>query len=123
MPAKRLLVIDDDADIRSLLAVILSATEGWEVLIAGSGQAGLAVATAERPDAILLDVMMPEMDGVMTLEHLQAGAAAGIPVIFFTAKAQEEFAQLLGLGVRGVIGKPFNPATLGLEIRGLLGWV
>lgn len=123
MTPKRLLVIDDDADIRCLLEVILVATEGWQVSLADSGAAGLQMAAADRPDAILLDVMMPVMDGIETLERLRDDAAtAAIPVIFFTAKAQEEFARLLERGVQGVIGKPFEPGLLGKEIRGLLGW-
>lgn len=122
MAQKRLLIIDDDADIRSLLSVILRTTEGWAVTSAASGAAGIALATEDRPDAILLDVMMPGMDGIQTLENLNAGATAGIPVIFVTAKSHEEFARLRRLGVQGVIGKPFDPATLGRQIRGLLGW-
>ncbi|HEY9855180.1 MAG TPA: response regulator [Stenomitos sp.] len=122
MPAKRLLVIDDDADIRTLLAVILGTTEGWEVLTARSGPEGIAMAIAERPDGILLDVMMPGVDGIATLEQLQAGVARDIPVIFFTAKAPEEFGHLRKMGVQGVIAKPFEPACLGNLVRSLLGW-
>ncbi len=123
MTPRRLLVIDDDDDIRSLLEVILEATEGWQVLGASSGPAGLHAAGAERPDVILLDVMMPGMDGIETLRRLRSDeATADIPVLFFTAKAEEEFARLLRLGAKGVIAKPFDPEILGRQIRSYLGW-
>jgi CheY-like chemotaxis protein len=124
MPPKRLLIIDDEDDIREVGKLSLELTEGWTILTANGGWAGTIVAAAQLPDAILLDVMMPERDGPTTLRALrQQDATSAIPVIFLTAKVQaadrERFMQL---GVRGIIAKPFDPLTLGSQIRDVLGW-
>jgi CheY-like chemotaxis protein len=124
MPPKKLLVIDDEGDIREVARLSLELTEGWAVLSANGGAAGMTLALSMEPDAILLDVMMPEMDGPSTLRALQQNAATkSIPVIFLTAKVQaadrERFMQL---GVRTIIAKPFDPLTLGQQIRDALGW-
>jgi CheY-like chemotaxis protein len=124
MPPKRILVIDDDDDIREVARLSLELTEGWTVTSANNGAAGTALALSMEPDAILLDVMMPDMDGPSTLRALQQQVATKfIPVIFLTAKVQaadcEKFMQL---GVRGIIPKPFDPLTLGQQIRDALAW-
>ncbi len=97
---------------------------GWQVAIASSGQEGITLAQNQQPDAILLDVMMPDMDGIATLSQLKANAKTRtIPVIFLTAKTQAaEEDQLQNLGVVDVITKPFNSMTLASQIAKILGW-
>ncbi|MGA7932322.1 MAG: response regulator [Kovacikia sp.] len=122
--SKRILIVDDETGIRRITQISLNAIAGWEVLMAASGQEGLAIAEAEQPDAILLDVMMPGMDGITTLQQLQANPATQtIPVILLTAKAkiaeQQEFAEL---SMKGVITKPFKAPDLVQQIRAILHW-
>ena len=122
--SRRVLVVDDEDDIREVAVLTLETVAGWTVFDASSGEEGIAKAIAEQPDAILLDVMMPAMDGPTTLQHLQANAAtSAIPVIFLTAKVQTaDRRHFAGLGVRGVIAKPFDPMRLTHEVAELLGW-
>ncbi|MGK7901287.1 MAG: response regulator [Hormoscilla sp.] len=124
MTSKRILVIDDEDGIREIIQFSLEEAAGYSVLTATSGSEGLAKAAAEQPDAILLDVMMPEMDGPETFRKLQANAAtAQIPTIFLTAKAQiSEQRQFIDLGVAGVIAKPFKPQYLANQIAEILNW-
>jgi two-component system, OmpR family, alkaline phosphatase synthesis response regulator PhoP len=121
---RRLLVIDDEDDIREVAALSLEMTTGWEIQAAASGAEGIAAAQRERPDAILLDVMMPEMDGPTTFLRLRDDpATADIPVILLTAKAQAtDRSRFLQLGVNGVLTKPFDPLTLGSDVAATLGW-
>jgi CheY-like chemotaxis protein len=123
MLLRKILLVDDDADIRLIAEISLSSLGGWQVVQAASGAEALDLASRERPDLILLDVMMPGMDGPTTLEklrELEDGHAT--PVIFMTAKVQKaEIDRLLSLGVRGLIPKPFDPMALPDEIRGILG--
>ncbi len=121
---KRILIIDDEEDIRDITQLGLEMSVGWQVLTVSSGQEGLAVAAAEQPDAILLDVMMPEMDGRVTFANLQANPQTqNIPVILVTAKIQasdqESFANL---GIAGVLTKPFRPMILAEQICKILQW-
>jgi CheY-like chemotaxis protein len=97
---------------------------GWDVIAARSGSEGLIEARAEMPDAILLDVMMPDMDGPSTFQRLQSDSVTqGIPVIFLTAKVQAaEVRRFTDLGVSGVIAKPFDPLTLAQQVADTLGW-
>jgi CheY-like chemotaxis protein len=115
---KRILIIDDERDIREATQICLEVSGDWEVLTAASGREGLIKAAAEHPDAILLDVMMPDMDGLTTLANLQANPATeNIPVIFLTAKAQAaEQRQFTQLGVAAVITKPYDPFTLSNQV-------
>jgi two-component system, OmpR family, alkaline phosphatase synthesis response regulator PhoP len=124
MPHKQLLMIDDEDDIREVAKLSLQLTEGWTVTTANGGAAGTALALSMEPDVILLDVMMPELDGPTTLLALQGeDATKSIPVIFLTAKVQAADRQrFLQLGVRGIISKPFDPLTLGKQIKDLLAW-
>ncbi len=124
MPHKQLLVIDDEDDIREVAKLTLELTEGWTVTTANGGSAGTALALSMEPDAILLDVMMPDMDGPSTLRALQQhGATKSIPVIFLTSKVQAADRQrLMHLGVRAIIRKPFDPLTLGQQIKDALAW-
>ncbi|MBV9774819.1 MAG: response regulator [Gemmatimonadetes bacterium] len=124
MAAKRILLVDDEDDIREVAQLSLEMVGGWEVIAANSGQEAIRRAAAERPDAILLDVMMPDMDGPTTFRNLQADPATqGIPVLLLTAKVRtadrERFSEL---GVAGVLSKPFDPLTLAREIADVLGW-
>lgn len=121
--SRTILVIDDEQGIRIILKAALELTAGWTVLLASSGMEGLATAQANRPDAILLDVMMPGIDGISLFHKLQAQASTQeIPVIFLTAQAREVERQALEkLGV-GVILKPFDPEAIASQIRKLLGW-
>ena len=124
MTTKRILVIDDEDGIREIIQICLEAAAGWEVLTAASGTEGLATAQTMQPDAILLDVMMPDMDGPTTFRKLQANAATQhIPTILLTAKAKISEQQLfINLGVTGVITKPFKAQDLVNQIREILDW-
>jgi CheY-like chemotaxis protein len=119
----KILVIDDEDDIRRISRLALGRVGGMEVVDAASGMDGIARAVADVPDAILLDVMMPEHDGPETLALLRADPrTAGIPVIFLTAKAMAaEVERLRALGAAGVLTKPFDPMSLAASVRSILG--
>ncbi len=119
MRSLKVLYIDDDADIREVATIALELDPAIEVRTESSGAVGLATACLWRPDAILLDVMMPLMDGSTTLVHLRAHPATQrVPVIFVTARAQsKEIEKFIRQGARAVISKPFNPMTLAMELR------
>ncbi|OLP18044.1 two-component system response regulator [Leptolyngbya sp. 'hensonii'] len=124
MVVKRVLVIDDEDDIREVAKLSLKVMAGIDVILAGTSGEGLAKAEAEQPDAILLDVMLPDMDGVVTFQRLQSNPATQhIPVILLTAKVhasdQRRFANL---GVKAMITKPFKPAKLAEQLLSVLGW-
>ena len=120
----KVLVIDDEAPIRLLCRVNLEA-EGMEVIEAQDGTAGVELARSERPDVILLDVMMPGMDGWEVLQALQAGEGTSeIPIVFLTARAElRDRAQGLELGGIDYVTKPFNPIDLAPLVNGLLARV
>lgn len=124
MADKRILVIDDDDSIREVTEMSLELVGGHEVLTAACGSDGLARARDERPDAILLDVMMPGLDGPATFECLQSDPATrDIPVILVTAKLQPaDRARYAELGADGVLSKPFDPMTLAGDVAQILGW-
>lgn len=117
----RVLVVDDDAPIRLLCRVNLEA-EGIEVLEAGDGRVGLEAAQRELPDVILLDVMLPQMDGWQVAEKLvDEPATAEIPIVFLTARAEfSDRARGLEIGGVDYVTKPFNPVELAPLIRDLL---
>jgi DNA-binding response OmpR family regulator len=121
VPVTRVLVIDDEAPIRLLCRVNLEA-EGMEVLEAADGPSGLAKARAERPDLVLLDVMMPGLDGWGVAEKLlEDDETASIPIIFLTARAEfRDRARGLDIGGVDYITKPFNPVELAPLVRDLL---
>ena len=121
---RRVLVVDDDDSIREVAEVALGLVGGWDVSTAGGGAEGLEMARASAPDAILLDVMMPGMDGPTTLAQLRADPATrGTPVIFLTAKLRPgERRELDDFEVSGVIGKPFDPMSLAAQVGEILGW-
>jgi len=122
--SKSILIIDDEEGILGLVRATLEAAGGWRVLTARSGIEGLASAAAEQPDAILLDVMMPDLDGPATLQRLRADPATrSIPVILLTAKVQSADCHRFGsLEVQGAIAKPFDPLRLAAQISMALGW-
>lgn len=124
MKPKRILIVDDEEDIREVAALSLETVAGYDVLSASSGRTALNLAAAEQPDAILLDVMMPDMDGPTTFQKLQAQpSTVHIPVVFLTAKVQpSERARFAELGAAAVLSKPFDPLTLASELANALGW-
>jgi CheY-like chemotaxis protein len=119
---KHILLIDDEADIREVAGISLEAVGGWRVSTASGGQEGIAKAIAEKPDAILCDVMMPDIDGPTTFARLQENpATTGIPVVLLTARVQLADRLRFGqLGVAGVLSKPFDPMTLSDQVDALL---
>ena len=124
MENKRILVIDDEEYVREVIQICLETVAGWQVITANSGSRGIELAQKERPDAILLDVMMPEMDGIMTFKELQVNELTSyIPIVLLTAKAEvtqgEEFAEI---GIKGTISKPFDPLELPNQIGKALNW-
>ncbi len=118
----RILYVDDEADIREVAELSLALEPDFEVRSCASGPEALVLAPSWRPDLILLDVMMPGMDGPAVLKELRGLAeTAATPIIFITARTQQqEVAQLRALGAAGVIAKPFDPMTLGRQVRALL---
>jgi CheY-like chemotaxis protein len=121
---RRILIIDDEDDIREVAALSLESVAGWKVSTASSGADGIRAAHAERPDAILMDVMMPAMDGPTTFREMQRSPEiANIPVLLLTAKVQGvDQRRFAGLGVAGVLFKPFDPLTLAEQMAIALGW-
>lgn len=119
----KVLIVDDEPDIRRIARLGLSKVGGMEVVEASNGAEGLVRAKAEMPDVVLLDVMMPAVDGPTTLARLREDpATAGIPVVFLTAKAiAAEVERLKSLGAAGVLTKPFDPMTLARDLRAALG--
>ena len=118
---RTVLLVDDEPDIRTIGAMSLRKVGKLEVSTAASGAEALALAKASPPDVILLDVMMPGMDGPETLRLLRDDAAtANTPVVFMTAKVlRDEVDRWLSLGAIGIIRKPFDPLTLPNELRAI----
>jgi CheY-like chemotaxis protein len=121
---RRILIIDDEDDIREVAALSLEATAGWHIFTASSGAAGIQIAAEHQPDAILMDVMMPGVDGPTTFRIMQQNPIiAHIPVLLLTAKVQgADQRRFAGLGVSGILFKPFDPLTLAGQISDILGW-
>lgn len=124
MATKRVLIIDDEADVRAVVRACLEDIAGWEVITAESGKEGLVQVIKNSPDAILLDVMMPGMDGLEFLSVLRNYAKeATLPVVLLTAKINlAEPKELSSLNVRGVIAKPFDPFLLVEQFANFLDW-
>jgi CheY-like chemotaxis protein len=118
------LVVDDDENIRELTQLALESVNGWSVMTANGGVAALEMCRAHHPDVVLLDMMMPDMDGLTTFEHLQADERTrDIPVILFTAKGRVGDRQPWDdYAIRGMIPKPYNPMTLGQQVMEILEW-
>ncbi len=124
MSTKQILVIDNECYIQEIIQIALETISGWQVFTAGSGREGLAMAEQSQPDAILLDVMMPDMDGLTTFAKLQENnKTQAIPVILLTAKVQAADQQRYrDLGVKATLSKPFDPLQLPTQISDVLGW-
>jgi len=122
--SKRILVIDDEMDIRDVVCLALEEFGGWQAKGAACGVEGLSEAQAHPWDAILLDVSMPDLDGVTVFERLQANPSTrSIPVIFLTARViQGDRDRLMALGAAGVIAKPFDPVLVWQEVANILHW-
>jgi CheY-like chemotaxis protein len=123
--SRKILLVDDEDDIREVAQMSLEMTAGWDVVTAASGAEALRRVAEDRPDAILLDVMMPGMDGPATARALKASDdTAAIPIILLTAKVQAaDRRRFDDLGVAGVLSKPFDPMELAAQVSGVLGWV
>ncbi len=123
MALRRLLLIDDEDDIREVARLSLELVARWEVLTACSGAEGVERAQAHHPDAILLDVMMPGMDGAATYAALQSNPITrDIPVVLLTAKIFDRPSDRRGLEGISVISKPFDPMRLATQVAAALGW-
>ena len=120
-------LVDDEPDIREIATMSLEAVAGWRVLAAAGGAEGLELALGGEAEAMLLDAMMPELDGPATLAELRAREQAEgrepLPVIMLTAKTQGFGpARVEEIGAQGLIAKPFDPMKLGDQIAAILGW-
>ncbi|MDQ1105995.1 CheY-like chemotaxis protein [Nocardioides zeae] len=119
------LVVDDDDDIRLLVELALTSFAGWRVVTATDGREAVAAAREHRPSVVLMDVMMPEMDGLAAAATLLGDpATADIPIVLVTAKltVPGEPEPWADLAVAGVIAKPFDPVGLADQVRVLVGW-
>ncbi len=124
VPKKRILVIDDEPEVRRVIQYCLEDLAGWETVAVGSGQDGLVLAMTQPFDAIVLDLMMPGMDGLMFLKALRSYPnAPDILIILLTAKSQVSLDYLLDFDVAGVIEKPFDPIQLPIQVAQLLNWM
>jgi len=120
---KLILVVDDAADILEIATIALRDVGGYEVRTARNGEEAVAAVRAHRPDAIVLDVSMPVLDGPATVVALHEAGFGDVPVVFLTASARRaEHSRLRALGVQGVLTKPFDPMTLAELLARTLGW-
>jgi two-component system OmpR family response regulator len=117
----RVMYVEDEPDIRAIAKLALEVVGGFTVELCGSGQEALEKAPTFRPDLILLDVMMPGMDGPSTMEALrQQNDTASLPIAFMTAKVQStEVQRYTDMGAIGVIAKPFDPMQLANMVKRL----
>lgn len=122
---KTILLVDDEPHLSTVIKTCLETLKPWQTITVHSGTAALSQAQINPPDAILLDIMMPDMNGEQLLQALRQSAAThSIPVIIFTASSQHQTVnKFLEYEVAGVIPKPFNPLTLAEQIAQLLGWI
>lgn len=119
----RILVVDDEPDIRTLLRIALDRSNQFEVVLASSGAEAISAVALKRPDLVVLDVMMPIMDGLETLSHIRAiPGCADTPVVFLTARTQSRQVEAyLSAGAVLVIAKPFKPLELVEKLQDLIG--
>ncbi|HLO48223.1 MAG TPA: response regulator [Kamptonema sp.] len=124
MIGRQILIVDDEAHLRELVQACLEDLAGWETLVAASGEECLHILQTEQPNAILLDVSMPGMDGFAVYDRLQSNPITqSIPVILLTAKVLPcDRVKFSKIGVAGVISKPMQPTTLAEEVAEILGW-
>jgi CheY-like chemotaxis protein len=118
---ERILYVDDEPDIQEIVGMALELMGDAEIRTCGSGREALALAEAFKPDLIMLDVMMPEMDGPATLDALKRNPDfAATPIVFVTAKANtRELQRFIELGAVDVIAKPLDPMKLGDQVRAI----
>ena len=118
---KHILCIDDEPDVLSVAQMSLETVGEFKVTAVSSGKQGIEAAANEKPDVILLDVMMPEMDGPTALKELRQNTAlSDVPIIFMTARVrQSEIEEYMAMGANGVIAKPFDPMTLSTQVNEL----
>jgi len=118
MEIRSVLLVDDEPDIRAVGEIALAHIGGWDVAVACDGEEALALVRTKRPDVVLLDMMMPGMDGLQTLAHLKADPdTSTLPVIFMTAKVlPTEIENYMASGAIGVIPKPYDPVNLSVRI-------
>jgi len=123
-PIKRVLVIDNESYIQEITKICLETVTDWQVITASSGREGIVKAETEQPDAILLDVMMPDMDGLTTFANLHANALThDIPVILLSAEIQTADRRYYSeMGIKATIAKPFEPLDLAHQIANALNW-
>ena len=123
--SKKVLIIDDEEDVKEIAQMGLEMAADWDVITANSGKAGLDLAASSQPEVILLDLMMPDWDGQETLKQLRANQhTANIPVILMTAKTKSAIAsELTSLDIVGIITKPFRPLQLPEQIAEILSQV
>jgi CheY-like chemotaxis protein len=115
------LVIDDEADIREIIELTLVRVAGWRVIAAADGRAGEQLALEHHPDAILLDVMMPGLDGEATARLVRSHAETrDIPIVLLSASDMPPWAEPPELGVRGRVAKPFDPLRLAHQVQEVL---
>jgi CheY-like chemotaxis protein len=121
MPLEKILYIDDDEDLLEIVTLALEESGGYAVTACSSSEEGVRVAAEWQPDLIMLDVMMPEMDGPATLKRLkEASATKDIPVVFMTARSSASQAEgYRSLGALDTIAKPFDPFSLAAQVTGL----
>ncbi|HSF73795.1 MAG TPA: response regulator [Microcoleus sp.] len=124
MKGKQILIVDDQEHLRELVQLCLEDLAGWNTLVAASGQECLEILQTERPNAILLDISMPGMDGFAVYEFLQSNPITrSIPVILLTARVMSsDIANFAEMGVAGVIRKPFEATALPGKVAEILGW-
>jgi two-component system, OmpR family, alkaline phosphatase synthesis response regulator PhoP len=118
----KILIIEDDEDVRCVASLSLSLIGGLQVLEAEGGLQGLELAAREKPDAILLDLLMPEMDGSQTITALKQNPdTADIPVVFLTTRTlSSESSRMRSLGAAGILHKPFDPMTLASQLQEII---
>ena len=124
MTTKKLLLIDDNEDNRTLIKLALEMDTNWKILLAANGIEGIEQAESLKPDAILLDLMMPELDGLAVYDMLKSNlATSSIPIIFMTATTRKNvISQLEDTASAGILIKPLDMASLKSQIKKLCQW-
>jgi CheY-like chemotaxis protein len=120
--AFRVVLVDDDSDLRKLVKLTLEFTAGWEVTAAADGAAGIEAVREVQPDVAVVDIMMPGMDGYEVCRRLKEDPQTmAVPVVFLTARKELDEAKAREIGAAGVVIKPFEPEHLAREVRELVG--
>lgn len=118
----RVVLIEDDPDLRALIKITLEYTSGWEVTTAEDGPCGLQAVKTLLPDAVVVDLMMPGMDGYEVCRRLKHDSAtAHIPLVLLTARRELDEDRIHALGIAGVLAKPFDPDRVAAQILELCG--